>query len=449
MKPMLGAQATGSRRTALPRVLLRLGRSAALCLVACAASAAQIPRIPLCPGLTVVTAVNQSTGDYESIKTIESVSSDQVRLKYSAEMLNTDLFAAGPLLKVAVHRNVLTTDLRDSRIYQQVFLEKSAETLPGTTAVGVSAATLTALKTQGHAELSLSNAYPGVQLTADRAVRPNYMDFLQQGTLRRSGSGTVPVRVLVNEQPVELPAIKAEGEFAGGEKHEFFILDDERNPLVLAFRLGIGSLQPLVEAQKSFCETLRQNKAEPGLLARNRCDRPGGGDRDALRVIKITYQCAGGSPPPEGGGGSGLGPPGSGTAPAPAGGSGGAGGASALEQALARNEKVDIYSIYFSFNSDVIREESEPTLKEIAEVMGRHPDWKLRVNGHTDSVGGDAYNLALSQRRSVAVKDALVRRHHIDPARLSTGGFGRAQPKDTNDTLEGRARNRRVELMRG
>jgi outer membrane protein OmpA-like peptidoglycan-associated protein len=120
-----------------------------------------------------------------------------------------------------------------------------------------------------------------------------------------------------------------------------------------------------------------------------------------------------------------------------------------MEQALAEAGKFDVYNNYFSFSGDVIREESEPTLREIAQVSTRHPDWKLRVNGHADSVGGDAYILDFSMRRATAVKDALVRRYHVDAARLSNGGFGRAQPKDTNATLVGRARNRRVERMRG
>ncbi len=425
-----------------------LQRIAALWVVMAAAHAADAPRIPLCPGLTVVTAVSQTSGDYESIKTVESMTQNEIRLKYSAEVQNTDLFGGPEVLKLLVHRNVLLSDLRDAKIYQQVFLEKSAETLPGTTSVGVSAAVLNALKAKGSAELSLSNAYPGVQLTADRNVRPNYMDFLQPGTLKRNGTGTVSFRVLLNEQPTDLQAIRADGDFVG-EKDEFYILDDEQNPLLLAFRLGIGAVKPLEPAQRSFCDTLRKNNAGPADLARMRCDRPEGGDRDTLRVIKITHHCAGGPPPLAGGGGQAAGPAGTGAAPAPAGGAGGASGASVMEQALANTGKFDVYSIYFSFNSDVIREESEPTLKDIAQVMARHPDWKLRVNGHTDSVGGDAYNLTLSKRRSAAVKDALAKRYQIDPARLSTDGFGRAQPKDTNDTLEGRARNRRVELMRG
>ncbi len=78
--------------------------------------------------------------------------------------------------------------------------------------------------------------------------------------------------------------------------------------------------------------------------------------------------------------------------------------------------------------------------------MADKPDWKLTITGHTDNIGGDKYNLALSQRRSASVKRALVERYHVNPNRLSTSGNGDADPVDTNDTLEGRARNRRVEL---
>lgn len=87
-------------------------------------------------------------------------------------------------------------------------------------------------------------------------------------------------------------------------------------------------------------------------------------------------------------------------------------------------------------------------LREISEALRKHPEWKLTINGHTDNVGGDAFNLDLSKRRSGAVRIALSETYHIDPARLSTAGFGASQPKESNATVEGRAKNRRVELVR-
>src|SRR6185437_13621969 len=117
-----------------------------------------------------------------------------------------------------------------------------------------------------------------------------------------------------------------------------------------------------------------------------------------------------------------------------------------IEQQLTKSRKAITWGINFDFNSDVIRPVSEPVLKEIAQAMADKPDWKLTITGHTDNIGGDKYNLTLSQRRSASVKRALVERYHVNPNRLSTSGNGDADPVDTNDTLEGRARNRRVEL---
>ena len=117
-----------------------------------------------------------------------------------------------------------------------------------------------------------------------------------------------------------------------------------------------------------------------------------------------------------------------------------------LEQKLAKDRKAITYGINFDYNSSIITPQSEPVLKEIAQAMVDQPDWKLNITGHTDNIGGHKYNLALSQRRSAAVKQALVERYHVNPNRLSTGGNGDYSPIDTNDTLEGRARNRRVEL---
>jgi hypothetical protein len=92
--------------------------------------------------------------------------------------------------------------------------------------------------------------------------------------------------------------------------------------------------------------------------------------------------------------------------------------------------------------------ESTPVLEEIAGVLRDNPEWSLTVNGHTDNIGGDVYNLDLSKRRAAAVKQALITQYRIAPERLSADGFGASRPVDTNDTLAGRARNRRVELTR-
>jgi outer membrane protein OmpA-like peptidoglycan-associated protein len=119
-----------------------------------------------------------------------------------------------------------------------------------------------------------------------------------------------------------------------------------------------------------------------------------------------------------------------------------------VEKHLAVDKHVDVYGIYFDFASDRLRPESGPVLREISEALTKNPAWTLTINGHTDNVGGDAFNLDLSKRRSVSVRRALAETYHIDPARLSTAGFGASQPKESNATVDGRAKNRRVELVR-
>jgi len=119
-----------------------------------------------------------------------------------------------------------------------------------------------------------------------------------------------------------------------------------------------------------------------------------------------------------------------------------------LEQQLAGEQRIDVYGIYFDVNSDRIRTESDPVLREIADALQRNPQWEVTIEGHTDSIGSAQANMELSRQRSEAVRGALVEQHGITAGRLSARGYGATMPKDTNDTPEGRARNRRVELVR-
>jgi hypothetical protein len=119
-----------------------------------------------------------------------------------------------------------------------------------------------------------------------------------------------------------------------------------------------------------------------------------------------------------------------------------------VEQQLAQTGRAEIYGIYFDSGKDVPRPESAPVLKEIASALKDNPGWKLEIGGNTDNIGGDAYNLALSQRRAEGVMHSLVTQYGIAADRLTAKGYGATLPKATNDTVEGRALNRRVELVR-
>ncbi|HYK38942.1 MAG TPA: OmpA family protein [Candidatus Eremiobacteraceae bacterium] len=118
-----------------------------------------------------------------------------------------------------------------------------------------------------------------------------------------------------------------------------------------------------------------------------------------------------------------------------------------LEQQLQEEGRAKVYGIYFDFGSDKLRPESDSVLAEIAAVMKAHRDWKLRIEGHTDNIGGPESNQTLSSRRAEAVKKALAARS-VSGDRLTGAGFGDTRPAARNDTLEGRALNRRVELVR-
>lgn len=112
------------------------------------------------------------------------------------------------------------------------------------------------------------------------------------------------------------------------------------------------------------------------------------------------------------------------------------------------NGHVALYGIYFDFNKADVKPESEPALKEISKLLLNDAMLKLYVVGHTDNVGGYEYNMRLSQARAEAVVKEMVVKHRIAPARLKAGGAGPLAPVASNDTEEGRAKNRRVELVK-
>jgi hypothetical protein len=374
----------------------RLSGPAAWCAARCFAAAAlgaaawpgeatgQSHAIPLCPGLTIVTAVNGPEGDYESIKTIASADERGIAVAYSAQVPT----GKGSLRNWRMRRVMLREDLGTATFYAHYFHTNGSDTIPGSTTLGVSTAVLRALKRTGTAEITLveggNHAYP-----ANRSTAPNLYDYEEPWKLRRVG--TEPVRVTVNDAMVALPAIHARGSYLGA-KVDFWFLDDEENPLSLAYQFASGS-DALSEAW-------------------------------SLRAVKIGWRCTG-----------------SGRTEAEE-------RILRLERALREDRRAVVYDLFFDFNSERLRPESEPTLREIAEVMRRNPDWKLSVEGHTDAIASDQYNLDLSARRAAAVKTALTGRFTIAGARLTTAGLGESSPRDRNDTLEGRARNRRVELVR-
>ena len=218
------------------------------------------------------------------------------------------------------------------------------------------------------------------------------MNFLKQstssGTLTRVGSASVPFPVMINGHRTTVPAIRVTGLLKYGDKVRPWvqdIYDDSKHPLTLRFTYGAVG------------------------------DTPAFTPEFTREVVRIDF-------------------------PAP--------NDHAIEEALSTVCRVEVPGIYFDFDRATLNPQSNRELTTIADVLRRQPQWRLSIEGHTDNVGGDAYNQDLSARRADAVKTALVRDFTLVPGRLTSAGFGARRPVETNDTIAGRAHNRRVELVR-
>jgi outer membrane protein OmpA-like peptidoglycan-associated protein len=346
---------------------------------------------PLKEGMLVVTAVADMSGDYESFKQITRIADDGVTLSYKSEHPKSG-DGGSASQESSTSRTVLTNDLASAHDYVEIFGSNDPPSFPGTTAISASHDVLAELKEKGTTQFSF---------------RPDGL----------KGAISSLVNTLGGMAGIDPKSI-GDGSLAKANKEECPLQRVGEGPV--AFPVLLNGEATKLPAVHAHCTTddgpadfyILDQPAYPLMLSWKL------GSGSQLQVIKVTYPAEKKAPAPK------------------------------MEQDLEEKKKVEIYGIYFDFASDHLKPESTPVLDEIAQVMEKHPDWKLSVSGHTDNVGGDAYNLDLSKRRAAAVKQALVTRYHIAPDRLTTDGYGASRPVDTNDTLEGRARNRRVELMR-
>jgi outer membrane protein OmpA-like peptidoglycan-associated protein len=343
---------------------------------------------PLKEGMLVVTAVEDQTGDYESYKQITGIDDKGVTLSYASEHPSSG--QSQNKTETHTSRTVLRGDLQSAHNYHELFGDTDPPSCPGTTAISASSAVLAELNNTGTSQFSFQP--DGLKGAASSLL--SALGGIAGVDPKQAGGGAL-------------------GDLMKGEQCTL----KRDGSTTFAFPVLLNNQPTTMPALHATCAT-DDGVADFYLL--DQADNPlmlswklGSGSH--LQVVKITY--------PQ-------------THP------------QQMEEDLAQKKKVLIYGIYFDFASDHLKRESTPVLDEIAQVMEKHPDWKLSVSGHTDNIGGDAYNLDLSKRRAAAVKQALVTRYHIAPDRLTTDGYGASGPVDTNDTLEGRARNRRVELTR-
>jgi outer membrane protein OmpA-like peptidoglycan-associated protein len=354
---------------------------------------------PAPPKLTLVKSMrvdwawrgDSTEGDYTPYMFVTGVDPASV----SITGYSTKGKAGGGKEDVVIDTRMLRSAMADGRIYRQIWITTDPMVMQGTTSMMLSAAVMRDFATKGTAPLTIvdgtnlagRNLAPLVSLMRALTSDSTATGTPYSGTMTRVEPGTLPFAVLVNDRRVTVPSIHIRGVLSHvGEQYssDMQVLADPAFPLVLS-------------------HTVPPN-ANGG--------RGGGG-----RVVSITYPDTN--------------------------------AAKQLENDLAAKRPVEIYDIYFDYNSAAIKPASDSMLRELGTIMQRHPDWTLRVTGHTDSIGGSgAGNRILSEHRAAAVKDALSSRYGVAATRLTTGGAGDSAPLETNSTLEGRARNRRVELIR-
>ena len=102
--------------------------------------------------------------------------------------------------------------------------------------------------------------------------------------------------------------------------------------------------------------------------------------------------------------------------------------------------------ILFDFDKYIVKDKIKPSLSTLAKALGENKDIHIKIDGYTDFIGTEAYNLELSVKRANAIKDFLISRGAIG-SNISIEGYGEQNPADTNQTAAGRSRNRRVEFI--
>lgn len=340
-------------------------------------------KIPLVRGLIVTTAIAEPSGDYESRKSLAAREDGGWQLAYGSSVPA----ANGRSRPVSSTRFLHDSDLAAARTYRNHFEDGADEDYPGTTALGASTAVLSELKSKGSARFALvgEHRWIGRALAADPT----------QAAIGKLAGGFAASANAVYK-----------GELKRRSAGSLHVLVNGR-PLTLPVVVADGVFAAKNGASIRAELSLLDDPANPLALQW----RIG---TTSLRAVRIDFP---------------------------------ANLAPSLGETLRRDKRVALPGLYFDFGSAVLKPESTTALRTILSAIRMNGAAKLRLEGHTDAIGDANANLALSRARAAAVRTALVKLDASLAARLQADGFGAARPQADNRTLEGRAQNRRVELV--
>ncbi len=349
--------------------------------------------LPLGPGAAIVQTLGFAGGDRESVHRV--LDADAEGLVYEWDLVEVQ--ANGDTARQQFRYREGSADVVDARRLwafhgtEQHEGAAQPETHPGYTMHALSRALYRRLAAgQADSFQVMTVEASGAQLALGDFGRARETPVRWRGTIAPANPGTVPFPLLVNGRRVQVPALRLRGDLTtrhGRWTPEVWILADSVYPLLLKW-VGAFS-QP------------------ENVLQTTRVDLPAAGLAGHGSVLDA-----------------------------------------ALERELDSACRAELPGIYFAFNSAALDPASDRAIASIAAILARHPDWNATLEGHTDSIGTGAANQALSERRVEAVRARLIEQHKASAARLRVVGHGATRPRESNGTIEGRARNRRVELVR-
>jgi outer membrane protein OmpA-like peptidoglycan-associated protein len=351
------------------------------------AQAAPAPAsIPQVTGLVLGSVLHSPLGEREDVIEIRSADPTGVHYAWHERTIQSN----GDTTDGSRKRFVSAGDLAGASRFDDVFGPKE-EVRPGFTALTLSSAVYRQLVAAGSAPFSLMVIPAESRRTAHTGTALDALFSVgrvrYKGTLTTLSPAPEPFPLLLDGVRAGLPALHLKGTFANGLRRtewELWVLADSTHPLLLKSVLE-GDVFQMVRADLPDSPVKKRGPAIEGRL---------------------------------------------------------------LEAELVTRCRLELPGVYFAFGTAAIDPISDRALAELAQGLAGHPDWKVTVEGHTDSVGTDAANQALSKRRADAVRGRLAERHGVDTRTWGVVGYGATRPRESNATIEGRARNRRVELVR-